>query len=157
VIEVHYSIPLVSVSDDQKLDLAENLRSVGNDFYKQAKYSSALIGYKNGLFWACITENDLRLKPIAQMYGNMSAIHFQVKNYELAIKCASEALQIAEKVPEVVKNINALYIRRADAYAKLNTFPEAKKDLESIKNATEVEIKRISTITANIDLKTKEK
>ena len=155
---MNHSIPLKNVDNDQRTEYSNDLRNVGNNFYKSENYDSAMTAYKGALYWASISnesDRNQRLKLQGQIFGNLSAIHFQRKCYELSIACTTRVTEIAAKQPDVVKNINSILIRRADALTFLNQFEQAKEDIAGIKNATEREQKRIQTIATKIESKTK--
>merc|ERR1712130_857895 len=120
-----------SMNDSRKLSYSEDLRQRGNEFYREKSFESALLCYKNALYWASIASDDnrmMRFEIQGQIFANISALHFQRKSYELAVHCCGRVLD-DKKFQKKIKNLNALLIRRADANSQLNEFDLVKNDL----------------------------
>ena len=113
------------LSPDQKLMLAGNYKSKGNNHFKKGEYVMAAMFYSKSLKYIISIGNDgkeecLELK-LACM-GNMSACQLKLKQYQHAIHNCSKILK---KQPQ---NSKALY-RRGVAYFALRDLEHSEIDL----------------------------
>ena len=107
-----------------------------------------------------------------KIISNLSAIHAFEKNWPTTVTCCNQVIKMSKEMPNVtiVKNINTVHLRLAEAQERLNNFDLSnqaigKKNLPNIelksvcldliKNPSPAEEKRISTIQDRISAKTK--
>jgi len=157
IVSVCHSIPISSMNDSRKLSYSEDLRQRGNEFYREKSFESALLCYKNALYWASIASDDnrmMRFEIQGQIFANISALHFQRKSYELAVHCCGRVLD-DKKFQKKIKNLNALLIRRADANSQLNEFDLVKNDLSRLTNPSRAEASRTKAILNDIAIRQK--
>jgi len=99
IVSVCHSIPISSMNDSRKLSYSEDLRQRGNEFYREKSFESALLCYKNALYWASIASDDnrmMRFEIQGQIFANISALHFQRKSYEARFDIKTRMQLIAE-------------------------------------------------------------
>ena len=78
---------------------------------------------------------------IGQIFGNISAAHFERGKFELVLVCTTRILEDVYYQKDI-KRINSIYLRRAEAYSKLNEFEQALTDLDKLSDPNDSEIKR---------------
>jgi len=160
VIEVVNCLPLWEVDTDTRLDQAEQLRQIGNDYFKEKKDDCAMHAYKRALFWASIVDQAeskaVRQRMRAQIISNISAVHAAAKDNKKTIFTAGEALDIGEQIGGALKNKNNVLLRRAWSLAQLNEFGPAQMDLDLIEDPTEPQLKRMRQISSRIRQVTKQ-
>ena len=78
---------------------------------------------------------------IGQIFGNISAVHFERGKFELVLVCTTRILEDVHYQKDI-KRINSIYLRRAEAYSKLNEFEKALTDLDKLTDPNDSESKR---------------
>ncbi|XP_050524459.1 DNA polymerase interacting tetratricopeptide repeat-containing, protein of 47 kDa-like [Daktulosphaira vitifoliae] len=97
--------------DNTSEELADKHKEDGNFNFKCKKYKFAIMCYQEGLRLE-FENNQLR----AQMYNNMSASHYFLKNYRSSLKAAQEALLLKPDYEKtIMRAINCcLYLKKYD-------------------------------------------
>ena len=110
---------------EQKLMLARNYKSKGNDHFKKGEYTMAAMFYSKSLKYIISTGKDSKedcLELKLACMGNMSACQLKLKQYQDTIRNCNKILQ---KQPH---NSKALY-RRGVAYFALRDLERSEIDL----------------------------
>lgn len=98
------------------VDRFEEQKQIGNNFFKDAKYSEAIVHYNQAL----------ELNPTsAIIFSNRSAANLKLENYGFAEADATKSIQAD---PSYIKG----YYRRGSAYFSMGKFKEAIADLKTV-------------------------
>jgi len=129
---------------------AKLLKKSGNELYVKSEYKDALIEYNRAL---CNAESD-ELKSL--LYGNRSAIYFEVKRYGLCL--ANIQLAIEHGYPH--DKLEKLHARAAKCKELISAGSDVNKDDQKVAEFFKLSYKRhpkIPFIIDGIELKTSEK
>lgn len=159
--DINHSMPAKEYSNEDKIAQATTLRELGNEFYKKKKFVEAKQAYRNSLYWSGIigfkTEEDQTKKTemAGKIISNLSAIHFFEKNWATTVTCCNKVIEMSKTTDNIVKNINTVYLRLAEAQERQNNFDLSFQATDLIKSPTAPEEKRIKTIQDRIASKTR--
>ena len=57
-----------------------------------------------------------------KIISNLSAIHFFERNWATTVTCCNQVVKMCETADNIVKNINTVYLRLAEAQERQNNF-----------------------------------
>eukprot|EP00818_Percolomonas_sp_WS_P002241 CAMPEP_0117449548 /NCGR_PEP_ID=MMETSP0759-20121206/8002_1 /TAXON_ID=63605 /ORGANISM="Percolomonas cosmopolitus, Strain WS" /LENGTH=497 /DNA_ID=CAMNT_0005242027 /DNA_START=130 /DNA_END=1626 /DNA_ORIENTATION=- len=97
----------------------ERSKEEGNRLFKEKKYEEAYKKYEEATHI-----DSLNAAINSQLYSNMSAVSAAKQEYEQAAKDASHAIKLNDKYQKA-------YMRRAQAYVKLERYEDASYDLNA--------------------------
>jgi len=119
---------------DQVLDIAKEIKDIGNTFFKEKEFAKALKKYKKALRYIehlrkelGSTEDDEELKirtvqvPITL---NTSLMHFKLKDNDNACAMAGQVIEVDPTNPKA-------YYRRAQAYSAMGNHQDALNDYKT--------------------------
>jgi len=119
---------------DSVIDVAKEIKEIGNTFFKEKEFAKALKKYKKALRYIerlreelGSTEDDEEAKirtvqvPITL---NISLMHFKLKDYENASNMASQVIEVDPSNPKA-------YYRRSQAYSAMGNHQGALTDLKT--------------------------
>uniref|UniRef100_A0A8D9BK60 Mitochondrial import receptor subunit TOM70 n=1 Tax=Cacopsylla melanoneura TaxID=428564 RepID=A0A8D9BK60_9HEMI len=110
--------PVISDEPKSAAEVIEDLKSKGNDFFKQKKFKEAIDFYTKGILLCPANEK----KTLSALYQNRAAAHENLGNYDSVLEDTNSALEI---VPNYVKAI----ARRAKAYEQKGQLDLALQDV----------------------------
>jgi len=119
---------------DSVIDVAKEIKEIGNTFFKEKEFAKALKKYKKALRYIerlreelGSTEDDEEAKirtvqvPITL---NISLMHFKLKDYENASNMAGQVIEVDPSNPKA-------YYRRSQAYSAMGNHQGALTDLKT--------------------------
>ena len=109
----------VEIDDEEKIKLAEDFKSEGNEYFKQFKYQDAYDAYSKAV------EVGIGGKKQCVYFTNRAFASLKLENYGIAIIDAKSAIEIE---PSFIK----AYYRRGSAYFALNQLASAIKDFKKV-------------------------
>ncbi|KAG1696631.1 Mitochondrial import receptor subunit TOM70 [Nymphon striatum] len=109
------------VKPPSELEVAMTCKNKGNSFFKEGKYSDAIVCYSESIL-LCPGENKTQL---ATFYQNRAAAYEQLKNFNKVVEDTSKALELNTKY---FKALN----RRAKAYESLKQYEKCLEDVTAI-------------------------
>lgn len=106
---------------ERSIEKALECKNEGNELFKLGQYDLAIDTYKEGLRY-CPPDDE---KTAAILYSNCSSCYFNLKDYDMCIECAGQAI-----------TLNKEYVRpllsRASAYYELEKYEEANEDYQTV-------------------------
>lgn len=100
-------LPAEDDFEEKEIEKAEEHKTQGNEYFKNAKYDLALEAYSEAIF--C----NVPPKKRAIYYSNRALVNIRTENYGLALHDANDAVKCDETFVKA-------YYRRGSAYLALN-------------------------------------
>ncbi|ORX50276.1 TPR-like protein [Piromyces finnis] len=125
----------------KKLEIGQENRLKGNEYFKEKDYKKALKSYYTALLYTTGLKSNLEFGPkvnneqlnddidkcLISIYNNMALCQMKIEKYERAVQSCTKVLEIEDF------NDKALY-RRGKSYLALQKFDLAEKDLKKASN-----------------------
>ena len=79
-------------------------------------HKSGITGFKTE------EEQTKKTEMAGKIISNLSAIHFFEKNWSTTVTCCNKVVEMSKITDNIVKNINTVYLRLAEAQERQNNF-----------------------------------
>jgi peptidyl-prolyl isomerase D len=110
-------------TDQDRLKAANEIKQIGNDFFKQQNYSEAIAKYTKAVDYLPSTDSEEKTQLELSLHLNLAACYLKEKQYEEAVESCNKVLK------QSPKNTKALY-RLGQAQYELGKLEEAKKTFQ---------------------------
>jgi hypothetical protein len=92
-------------------------------FHEFDKKTSPFWSHKSGITGFKTEEEQTKKTEMAgKIISNLSAIHFFEKNWATTVTCCNKVIDMRKTTDNIVKNINTVYLRLAEAQERQNNF-----------------------------------